>query len=875
MKPKKIIISGWGPYKEIAEIDFTKFYDRGLFLITGATGAGKTTIFDAITYALYGSLSGLMREKTTVRSDFADPETLTFVELFMSHAGEEYHIVRNPEYQRPKRRKAGTDSYTKEKENAILYLPGEKIIEGTKEVNAKMQEILALDYGQFKQISMIAQGEFAKLLTASPKDKTLIFREIFGTGIYERFTAGLRVKANTAYAAVSTQKQKLDEDIRILLEGKKYEKLEELTESDNWNYDAIKKCLEGIWQNLNEEGKKTEEIYASLDKETQKLIKKLAEEKETNQKLEDCKQAQRHLEEMQKQISDYQEKEKIWRLAQNARVVETVYDKLKEIVLRCEKTEKLLEERSIEIGALSDEQKELATINKNYETILEYLELKELKATLTKERETKKVYLKEKEKEYEDAKVNYLEKEQIRDDYRGLYEQADRAYKRAAVGIVARMLKQGVPCPVCGSKEHPVPAVIEEGILSEEELQNLQVKVTDAEANVSEQYGKTMVLKTDVDNAQKQVVENQKQSEEIKIKLEEKEAVLMEEMDLSSLQNKSNVQKKVSRFEQIKGLLESKAQEVERLKLDKGDLEKQRKKRKEEFEVSLVKYGFSRLEDYQKALKEEQWCQRLEEEINAFREELKKAETVAEHLRGNTEKLQEADIAKRKEQLWEKQKQKTDILQVKQDLHNKKIEVDKILMLMKEKLTKIEVLSKEYGYVKDLENIASGNNSQKLVFEQYVLSGYFDKILMAANLRFHKMSGGRYEMSRVTTVGDGRIKDSLEIEVMDYYTGKVRSIKTLSGGESFKASLSLALGLSDVIQAMHGGIRVEALFVDEGFGSLDEESLNQACESLQGLVEKERLIGIISHVPELRERIDNQLVIEKTNGGSRVKVVVS
>ena len=186
-------------------------------------------------------------------------------------------------------------------------------------------------------------------------------------------------------------------------------------------------------------------------------------------------------------------------------------------------------------------------------------------------------------------------------------------------------------------------------------------------------------------------------------------------------------------------------------------------------------------------------------------------------------------------------------------------------------MDKIGKESEEYGYVKDLENMAMGNNPKRLVFEQYVLAGYFEEILRAANLRFAKMTGGRYEMSRLQEVGDGRVKDNLEIQVLDYYTGKYRSVRTLSGGESFKASLSLALGMSDVIQAMNGGIKVDTLFIDEGFGSLDEESLEQACSTLMGLAEKKHLIGIISHVQELRERIDNQLIIEKTGNGSRIK----
>ena len=183
----------------------------------------------------------------------------------------------------------------------------------------------------------------------------------------------------------------------------------------------------------------------------------------------------------------------------------------------------------------------------------------------------------------------------------------------------------------------------------------------------------------------------------------------------------------------------------------------------------------------------------------------------------------------------------------------------------------MEADRREYGYVKELENMAVGNNAKRLVFEQYVLAGYFEEILRAANLRFNKMTSGRYEMSRVNEVGDGRIKDNLEIQVLDNYTGRYRSVRTLSGGETFKASLCLALGMSDVIQSMNGGVRVDTLFVDEGFGALDDESLEQACSALTGLAGKNCLIGIISHVPQLRERIGAQLVIEKTGSGSLIR----
>ena len=227
MKPEKLTLSGWGPYKDRVEIDFTGLEGRGLFLIAGATGAGKTTIFDAITYALYGDMSGGMRDKNSVRSDFADEDTPTFVELAMRHGGEEYRIVRNPEYMRPKKKKRGKSAFTKEKENAVLYLPDGRIIEGSGEVSRKIQEILVLDYRQFKQISMIAQGEFSKLLTASPTEKIRIFREIFSTSVYDGFAKELKERSGELLRRVMECRNKMDENVHML-------KMGELGRQDVW-----------------------------------------------------------------------------------------------------------------------------------------------------------------------------------------------------------------------------------------------------------------------------------------------------------------------------------------------------------------------------------------------------------------------------------------------------------------------------------------------------------------------------------------------------------------------------------------------------------------------------------------------------------------
>ena len=337
MKPIRLEICGWGPYKDVETVEFSRLGGQGLFLITGATGAGKTTLFDAITYALYGALSGEVRDKERggVRSDFAKPETPTYVELEMEHRGRVYRIRRNPEYMRP-RKKGGGGALAREKENAVLYLPEEQILEGVKEVNARLQDILALDYSQFKQISMIAQGEFARLLTAPPRDKTRIFRQIFDTGIYERFTAQLGAMAREHYQQVMQQRQMLEEQLRglfpvlqeMLSKMKRQqetaspeqgihaeivggaEHLQELLSAEYPQYDAIEESLEQLRRMGDKYLEQLRGVYERQDGELEQLQRQLQSREEENRQILSYQQACREGEALAKQRENCREKER-------------------------------------------------------------------------------------------------------------------------------------------------------------------------------------------------------------------------------------------------------------------------------------------------------------------------------------------------------------------------------------------------------------------------------------------------------------------------------------------------------------------------------------------------------------------------------------
>lgn len=884
MRPEKLIISGWGPYKNRTEIDFTLFDGRGLFLITGATGAGKTTIFDAITYALYGSLSGEMREKNSVRSDFADEATQTFVELFMHHDGKDYHIRRNPEYARPKKRGKGT--LTKEKENAILYLPDGNILEGTKEVNARIQEILVLDYRQFKQITMIAQGEFARLLTAPPKDKTRIFRDIFGTGRYERFGQALRIRSNALFSKVLEQRNKLEEDVRLLLSGVRFqettEQLRTLTEGDKWNYGAVAEELQSL---CTFAGKQERELQADLKRiqnRNDELTREVTEKKLQNEQIDKLIQKEEELQKLKEQAEAMAEKKQRCVRAEAAETLTPYRKQVRDGAVLLQSVRNKLDKLKEEQAGLLEEKQKLAPLEEKKEVLQQYLESsRQLKESREQETACQKDYRAAVCK-WEKAKEAYLQAEAVRDEKRKIYEEADRIYRHAMVGLVARMLRPGEPCPVCGSIEHPQPAREEPGLPSETELKLLQEEADGAEALLQEKQEDATAKKTLVEEHKKRLDALQAQTtllaqaEEAVGKGQFDEAIFAESGFLhASYQEKERfLQEKTERLTRLGTMLSALAGRLEQAGEELKQREKEQAGGQRALREALEKEGFVSEEQCSEALLSKQELREQKAQIEDYEARLAEASHVKSHLEGTLQKRERHDLT-----ALEAQAQACrDDLEEKQHLlkaaHAFCEEVKKTAAQFALKRTKIEKAEEEYGYVKDLDNLASGNNEKRLVFEQYVLAGYFEEILRAANLRFFKMTGGRYEMSRVEEAEDGRIKDSLEIQVMDYYTGKSRSVKTLSGGESFKASLSLALGMSDVIQAMNGGIKVDTLFIDEGFGALDAESLDQACETLMGLVEHDRLIGIISHVPELRERIDCQLVVDKTNSGSSVKIRV-
>ena len=866
MKPQKLILCGWGPYKDETVIDFSKL-NTELFLITGQTGAGKTTLFDAIAYALYGMLSGEVREKGTVRSDFADENTKTFVELFMTHKGLPYHIVRNPEYMRPKKKKGGESVFTKEKENAALTLPDGSMIAGNQDVTAKVEEILGMDGKQFRQISMIAQGEFARMLLASPAEKTTIFRELFGTGIYAAIQNGLKERSSHLYRDYMNYKHKMEEDIALI--SLKEEEWEKMVSHEQPDFEMVEGYLTAYLEELKKEIRNKKNEESVLQEKLLKLKEELTRAKELNNRFDEWDASKERLKELRDMQEHFERQKSFIAVLQAAKLLS-------------------LEEKNVlqvqQIAASEKARMEL--LQKEYTECLEEMKTHEplylckedirayyaLQAQITENAESIDLASDKVEKSrsnLEKSQEEYLHANSIFEEEKKQYEEADRLYKNAVIGIAARYVEEGKPCPVCGSVEHPHVAETAKEIPDEKELEQLKVRMEEAGANSARLYEKALGYRNEEKVFQKTLEEFRDLQESL---LKKEQGFAQEIRDYTASATQEFFEKIVLSYVEN----QSKSQEISKqAELSAIEYEKKSKESRmaqSAFAKKITAAGFTDEKQYADMVGQISRLDILEQEMAAYRENLHAAEEICAHLQTSLRGKERSNQVEIEQNFTDKQEELNSVRRNLQEEVTKEQQIERSLAGICKNRKESEKIRAEYGIVKDLDELANGNNARRLVFEQYVLAGYFEQILKAANLRLFDMTDGRYELIRSKQVGDGRRKDNLEILVMDYYTGKERSVKTLSGGETFKASLALALGMSDCIQARNGGTQVETLFIDEGFGALDEESLEQSCMVLQSLAGSDRMIGIISHVPELRERIESQIIIEKKNYGSSVRI---
>ena len=1029
MKPLEITVSAFGPYAGSVQIPLSKLGEQGIFLITGDTGAGKTTLFDAICFALFGEVSGSNREVDSLRSDFASPSTKTFVDLTFSHRGETYRILRNPAYLRPKKSGEGT---TKETADATLWYPDGNVVSGAEKVKKAAETLLGIDAKQFKQIAMIAQGEFLKLLYADSVERGAIFRRVFHTDFYLAFQKKLKEleKENRTAFEDSGKRlltylsqcgiEEMDENTllqraeQFLTEAEaEYEKAENIwlqqekeiavkeeerlkiaakkADGENTNHllDALEKAKKDHQTLLEEESTqlaKKEELQKqrrAVDYVQPKAVdwkqKKDAADRLELRLKELQGQEQKEKEELQNRIEQENALEPLRGQLENDRAeAAKKEDRLKDFEAK-EQAAKEITNQQTEIQKTTAQKEKLEANQTTLEKRLEDLRQQESQLPVIQQRlsalEQAKTRLQEQKellKETRDAVQDGLkvkkELEKIQSDYqtakekweqaKAVADQAERDYLDAQAGILAETLTEGMPCPVCGSVHHPAKAVRPAKAPTQAEWNRLrEVEKTEREKTetLSKQSGEKSIslehFRDNVRNGLKKLgLEKPSQMQELAVSLQTEESKLDTDLKETKKQEKEllkvpdelekareeqqNLQKSLDKTDtllrQQEGALSQKKGEFNQLvqRIGEGTLAEAQAEwkklcaaikekeealqdaanKKQQAEKALASTQ-ALVQQTEKNFKES--CDAKEQAKDTFlktleeqqfkdkadfanslvpRETLEQAEeknrayfVALQTSKQNLENKQTEAAGKTYQDLTELEERMKRLGVEKEELQ-KKVQEQKALWQTRKKaaesawkeLQAWKKAEKDYLPIVELSKTANGELAQKdkIAFEQFVQGFYFDRILAAANLRFTEMTNGRYHLRRAEVAANKRSQSGLELEVMDYFTGKARGVKSLSGGEAFKASLSLALGLSDLIQQTAGGVEIKAMFIDEGFGALDEESREQAVRILQQLSYGDRMVGIISHVTELKESIEKKLIVKKSSRGSTVSLEV-
>lgn len=909
MRPVYIRMSAFGPYAGIQELNMEELGAGGLYLITGDTGAGKTTIFDAITFALYGEASGDSREAGMLRSKYADPSVPTEVELTFIYGGKTYKVCRNPEYERPTKRGTGM---TMQKAEAELIYPDGRVVTKPKDVTAAVTEIMGVNREQFCQIAMIAQGKFRDLIEKGTTERQKIFREIFRTAPYQQVQDILKGK----YRALERECETLRESVKQYIQG------------ILWNKDASEETpVEEVMELLTEQNKADQEIQAGLLEELQQkeqVLQKIRSELERDRERK--KRQKLYLELQDKRQEQQEQLVEVRRRYQGEQEKGPERQRIGDEISRLESLMPQylhLEELKKNERADQDEREKLSGKQRQYEAKQE-----ELKGKIQEGREAgesladapeeyqKLLFESEKHQKYMERLQNLLkvilQYEKLQQDllikqreYRTVrdrvqkkeseYRVKNQAFLDEQAGILAQTLVEDQPCPVCGSIHHPAPAEQNPGAPSKDELELLQQELEQCRVREAEASRKAGELLGNV----------QSRAESIKREAEGLELTgTLEEMkhQLANLQKQGQTTEK--QLQQEKGLASEKVKQKDMWNRLLPEQEKALEKVTEE--LQQIRERQAAVESKQKAAGEE--IQRLTEVLpypgqkeaqekhielvqkqNVMKRQLEQAEKAVQtaeveiagtegrlkELRQQLEEAVEADTEALRQKQAEIETEKAACEERGKELHHRIQNNQSVLKNLQNRSKELVEKEKQYTMIRSLAVTALGNipGKEKIMLETYVQMTYFDRIIARANTRLMVMTGGQYEMKRRRGSSNLRSQSGLELDVIDHYNGSERSIRTLSGGESFQASLSLALGLADEIQASAGGIRLDTMFVDEGFGSLDSESLEQAVQALAGLAESKRLVGIISHVDELKNRIDRQIVVKKErSGGSSAEI---
>ena len=925
MRPLELTITGFGTYCQRTQINLEQLGTQGLYLITGDTGSGKTTIFDAITYALYGDVNGQNRTVSMIRSTFATPEIPTEVELSFEYREKKYLVKRNPEYERKSKR---GDSVTKQLADATLFMPDGNVISGQSKVTNAIQELLGIDKEQFSQIVMIAQGDFQKLLMEDTETRQEIFRKIFKTDYYRELQQQLLenekqlgMKRKEIESAISIYVKGISCDatstLNIELEKAKADELvisdvieliQKIIKEDEASQSKLNDLISKTENQMNElrdilsKNEKTEELRAEYNqksadfKEVSENIGevKLAFEKEKGREGERTNKEAEFavLKEELKKYEELEAIEKDIRTIKNQK--EARVTSIKGIQLECEEYKKQEASLTENLKKLSDADK------KYYEADAEQKKASDRKSSFD-DLEKSATECEQLFEEYKTLQDAYKNAQKTYEEFDSKYKHMRKVYMDEQAGIIAQELQDGVPCPVCGSLEHPKPAVKSEGAPSKDELDQAENQDKKLEAKVSSANVECATSKTNYENALKLVKESYlkltKEQGELELpllqqKISEQKGEAFKQLQACNQkleQENSRVEQKNKINEELPKLQEILKQKTETLQSYNEELSalgarlNEKENQSKEFKAKLKFKDIDTANEAVTNLKNQ--IEQLKQAFESAQEKYQEEQDKFTALKGQVEQL-EAQLKDTKTINTNELQEKIDTLEAERtDLNNKKSSVDSRVVSNKNALENINehsqelsVIQEKYAYVSALSKTANGNLSggkEKIKLETYIQMTYFDRIIAHANKRLLIMSDMQYELVRKKQAADLRSQTGLELDVIDHYNGGTRSVKSLSGGESFQASLALALGLSDEVRFSAGGIKIDSMFVDEGFGTLDSDALQKAFKALSGITEGNRLVGIISHVDLLKEKIDKQIVVKKARtGGSTVEVMV-
>ena len=874
MKPKQLTLSAFGPFAGATTVDFERLGGRGLFLITGDTGAGKTTLFDGVAFALYGAASGGgdRRDPSAFRSHFADPKTETYAELTFEHRGRTYTVRRNPTYVRegfktPRTHDAG-----------MTCIETGQVWAGAREVTAAVTELLGLDERQFRQTMMIAQGDFLRILHARSDERERIFEEIFGTQLYARIadevTARWKAARDERQALLTGYEQlfgamQLDgedsEDAAVLAFQSAPDRAAEATEALGGRCETDDARLKALDEAL--------ERAAAARSQAQE---RLSTGRMVNDGLDRLAAAEAGLSAEEARSPEIARLDEQRRAAERARTVSRLEDAALRLAAELEARRRSLAESRSRLNA---EAQSCARAEGALEIAgAEWAKLPEMRVRAEGLRRAADdlVRLSGMVDQTRAAYVSHKRTRQEAERARAEYERVFDAFMRSQAGLLAKSLEDGAPCPVCGSVHHPKPCPMPPEAAAQEDVeaaQRRQKQTADAEQRQAEECLRlktaSLELCKGIGQALGREVEISDAAGEAERARAEWQSVneRMKAIEEAYRRTESEANRARKRHAAAQSACETLSGQCEKA-------EEQLRTAQDEWRQALAEQGFADEGEYRAARRDDAEIGRMQSAVAGHAQRLENLRANASELRGRwsgRERVALDDSA----QALEACDARCRGLQAERQRLATRAEVNRnALRRLKRAAQALERAQAEFGMMDNLYRTLTGQlpGAGRLTFETYILQYYFRRVVAEANKRLARMSAGRFYLHCQEEPSKKNVRSGLGLDVYDAYTNLKRDVKTLSGGESFIASLSLALGFADVVQAASGGVRLDAMFIDEGFGTLDEETLMRAMNALIQLSEGDRLVGVISHVAQLRELIDRKIVVTRTQSGSRVSI---